>query len=220
MKKKNFLFAAMILISTQVFALSKQRAQEEADFLTDKMAYELNLLDSQWDDVYEINYDFFRRLGSLSYDYSALARDRDRKMSYVLTGAQWEKYRLAGYFAKPVRPGYNSWIFVIYDHYKRGKYYRDSRYVVDRYRGGHRKDMNYYHERYSSRPRPTMPAPAPRNDRKPAAKQPQKADGKGGYKQQPTPGGQPQGKVQSQPSQKNSSRRGGQVTSGSGRRGR
>ena len=39
-------------------AMSNSRIRKETRFLTDKMAYELNLSTGQYNDVYEINYDF------------------------------------------------------------------------------------------------------------------------------------------------------------------
>ena len=43
-------------------AMSFSRAQAEALYLTDKMAYELNLNDQQYNDAYEINLDYFLRM--------------------------------------------------------------------------------------------------------------------------------------------------------------
>ena len=56
MKKSIIISLSLFFLSLQsTFALSRERASEEADFLTDKMAYELGLTPSQWSDVYEIN---------------------------------------------------------------------------------------------------------------------------------------------------------------------
>lgn len=38
--------------------MSNSKVRKETRFLTDKMAYELNLSTEQYNDVYEINYDF------------------------------------------------------------------------------------------------------------------------------------------------------------------
>ena len=99
MKKSIIISLSLFFLSLQsTFALSRERASEEADFLTDKMAYELGLTPSQWSDVYEINYDFFRHLGSVSRNYAPERELRDRKLKYVLTVSQWERYRRISYF--------------------------------------------------------------------------------------------------------------------------
>lgn len=45
--------------SVSMAAMSNSRIRKETRFLTDKMAYELNLSTGQYNDVYEINYDFY-----------------------------------------------------------------------------------------------------------------------------------------------------------------
>ena len=47
-------------------AMSYEQARHEALFLTDKMAYELNLTEDQDEAVYEINLDYL--MGVTSYD--------------------------------------------------------------------------------------------------------------------------------------------------------
>ena len=131
MKKSIIISLSLFFLSLQsTFALSRERASEEADFLTDKMAYELGLTPSQWSDVYEINYDFFRHLGSLSRNYAPERELRDRKLKYVLTVSQWERYRRISYFYTPVSAGLNDWVFAIYSKYTRNKFYGDPRRIV------------------------------------------------------------------------------------------
>lgn len=138
------------------FALSRERASAEADFLTDKMAYELGLTEAQWADVYEINYDYFRVLDRLTRSYSYESQLRDEKLRYVLTLAQWQKYRAISYFMIPAKPGPTEWIFSIYAHYHHNKYFYDSRRIVDVYRGSHHKNSHFYQERYQTRNRPVI----------------------------------------------------------------
>ena len=55
----------IIILITTIFgwqatnAMSYEQARQEALYLTDKMAYELNLNDQQYNDAYEINLDYF-----------------------------------------------------------------------------------------------------------------------------------------------------------------
>lgn len=60
---KRILFILLATLSTAVCsagtnAMSNSKVRKETRFLTDKMAYELNLNTEQYNDVYEINYDF------------------------------------------------------------------------------------------------------------------------------------------------------------------
>ena len=58
MKKFMFTLIAMFAIAMQADAMSYEQARREALFLTDKMAYELNLTDAQYEAAYEINLDY------------------------------------------------------------------------------------------------------------------------------------------------------------------
>ena len=49
-------------------AMSNSKVRKETRFLTDKMAYELNLSTEQYNDVYEINYDFISGIRYLMDD--------------------------------------------------------------------------------------------------------------------------------------------------------
>ena len=58
MKKMFFALMTMLTVSISVNAMSYEQARNEALFLTDKMAYELNLTDEQYEAAYEINLDY------------------------------------------------------------------------------------------------------------------------------------------------------------------
>ena len=64
-------------------AMSNSRVRKETRFLTDKMAYELNLNTAQYNDVYEINYDFISGVRYLMDD--------------VLRGEEWALNRYYDY---------------------------------------------------------------------------------------------------------------------------
>ena len=76
MKRFIILFCT-VLASTVLCsaAMSSSRVRLEARFLTDKMAYELKLSKAQYNDVYEINYDFISGVRYLMDD--------------VLRGEEW-----------------------------------------------------------------------------------------------------------------------------------
>ena len=56
--KKMMIMAMMMAMTITANAMSYTAAKNEALFLSDKMAYELNLTDAQYDAVYEINLDY------------------------------------------------------------------------------------------------------------------------------------------------------------------
>ena len=55
---------AMLTMTVSTNAMSFEQARNEALFLTDKMAYELNLTDEQYEAAYEINLDYL--MGAIS----------------------------------------------------------------------------------------------------------------------------------------------------------
>ena len=67
MKKMMFTLIAMLTIAASANAMSYEQAREEALFLTDKMAYELNLSEAQYETAYEINLDYLMGVTS-QYD--------------------------------------------------------------------------------------------------------------------------------------------------------
>ena len=69
MKRIIFIFlAAMMSTAVCSAAMSNSKVRKETRFLTDKMAYELNLSTEQYNDVYEINYDFISGIRYLMDD--------------------------------------------------------------------------------------------------------------------------------------------------------
>ncbi len=118
--------------------MSYEQARNEALFLTDKMAYELNLTDEQYEAAYEINLDYL--MGVTSYDdvYGNYWERRNLDMSYVLLDWQWQTFCAASYFYRPLywRDGF--WHFGIYARYPHRDYFYFGRPVFyASYRGGH-----------------------------------------------------------------------------------
>ena len=137
---KKMMITLMLLLTTAVagHAMSYEQARNEALFLTDKMAYELNLTDDQYEAAYEINLDYL--MGVTSYDdvYGNYGERRNLVLSYVLFDWQWQQFLAASYFYRPLywRDGF--WHFGIYARYPRRDYFYFGRPVFyASYRGGH-----------------------------------------------------------------------------------
>jgi len=129
---------AMLTIAAPGKAMSYEQARNEALFLTDKMAYELNLTDEQYEAAYEINLDYL--MGVTSYDdvYATYWERRNLDMSYVLLDWQWQAFCAATYFYRPLYWEGGYWHFGIYARYPHRDYFYFGRPVFyASYRGAH-----------------------------------------------------------------------------------
>ena len=141
---------AMMTIALNANAMSFTQAQREALFLTDKMAYELNLTDEQYDACYEINLDYLMSVSTVDDLYGTYWTRRNYDLGYVLLDWQLAAYRAASYFYRPLYWNAGCWHFGIYARYPRRTFYYFSHPTVYvSYRGGHSWRMNgghsYYH---------------------------------------------------------------------------
>ena len=158
MKKMMIALLGMLTIAASGKAMSYEQARNEALFLTDKMAYELNLTDEQYEAAYEINLDYL--MGVTSYDdvYGDYWERRNRDLSYVLLDAQWQAYIAASYFYRPLYWHGGYWHFGIYARYPHRDYFyfgRPAFYAT--YRGAHAWHLHgthgyYYNHRHHFRP--------------------------------------------------------------------
>ena len=138
MKKMIIALVAMLTIAAGGHAMSYEQARNEALFLTDKMAYELNLTDAQYEAAYEINLDYL--MGVTSYDdvFSTYWERRNLDMSYILLDWQWQAFCAATYFYRPLYWDGGYWHFAVYARYPHRDYFyfgRPAFYAS--YRGGH-----------------------------------------------------------------------------------
>lgn len=163
--KKMFLTMMMIFIAAvQMFAMSTSTIRQHARFLSDRMAYELDLTPFQYDDVYEINYDFIYAIDRIMDDavygyrdaidgYYRLLDYRNEDLRYVLNNRQYTRFLTAEYFYRPVYSTGRSWGFRIYTIYNnRSFFYFDAPTGYKIYRGGHSQSTinhNYYSHRYN-----------------------------------------------------------------------
>lgn len=152
MKKMMFTLMTLLTITLSASAMSYEQARNEALFLTDKMAYELNLSDAQYEAAYEINLDYL--MGVATYDdvFGSYWERRNRDLSFVLFSWQWDLFRAATYFYRPLYWEAGYWHFGIYARYPRRDYFYFGRpHFYASYRGGHGwhhyRDRSYYEGR-------------------------------------------------------------------------
>lgn len=133
-------------------AMDYETARRQAYYLTDKMAYELNLNSAQYDDIYEINLDYFLQLRTPADVDAVYLMYRNEDIRYILYEWQWAAYRTLDYFYRPVRWLSGAWYFPIYRHYAHTHFYYSRPTIYWHYRGGHgRHHMEGYHSFYHNR---------------------------------------------------------------------
>ena len=151
---KRFLIAmtALLTITLSANAMSYEQARQQALFLTDKMAYELNLTEEQYEAAYEVNLDYLMSVNTQADLYGAYWTQRNLDLSYILLDWQYSAYLAASYFYRPLYWDRGYWHFGIYARYPYRDYFYFGRphfYTV--YRGGHSWRMNggrsWYHGR-------------------------------------------------------------------------
>lgn len=144
--------------------MSNSKVRKETRFLTDKMAYELNLSTGQYNDVYEINYDFIAGVRYVMddvlrgyewalnryYDYLDMRND---DLRWVLSSRQYNRFMRADYFYRPIYASGNRWHFRIYITYaNRNHFYYPRPHHYHTYAGAHcrarHNHASYYRGRY------------------------------------------------------------------------
>ena len=144
---------------TTASAMSYEQARQQALFLTDKMAYELNLTEDQYEAAYEVNLDYLMSVDTYDDLYGAYWRQRNMDLSYILLDWQYRTYLNATYFYRPLYWHAGYWHFGIYARYPRRDFFYFGRpHFYVSYRGGHSWRVNgnrsWYYGRSFGGPHP------------------------------------------------------------------
>ena len=154
--KKMMILAMMMVMTISANAMSYNAAKNEALFLSDKMAYELNLTAAQYEAVYEINLDYLMSLNGHADVFGIWWDRRNADLRYVLNAWQYDKYITLAHFYRPVAWKAGGWTFAVYSHYNRGHFYNDRPKVFVTYKGGN----SHKHDRFYADHHVNKPAPA------------------------------------------------------------
>ena len=160
MKRMIIALVAMFTMTfTTASAMSYEQARQQALFLTDKMAYELNLTEDQYEAAYEVNLDYLMSVDTYDDLYGAYWRQRNMDLSYILLDWQYRTYINATYFYRPLYWNAGYWHFGIYARYPRRDYFYFGRpHFYVSYRGGHSWRVNgnrsWYYGRSFGGPHP------------------------------------------------------------------
>lgn len=168
MKTKRFFLLWMFLLSMIVLpakAMSLGDIRINARFLTDRMAFELNLMPSQYDALYEINYDFLsgvdRYMDDLVYAdpyavdaYYRYLDERNDDLRWILSLSDYKRFMALDYFYRPLYLSGNRCELRIYSVYpNRTVYYYDRPVHYYTYNGAHSrryyKNYGYYRSRFN-----------------------------------------------------------------------
>ena len=160
------ILAVMMVMTISANAMSYNAAKHEALFLSDKMAYELNLTAAQYEAVYEINLDYLMSLNGHADVFGIWWDRRNADLRFVLTPWQYDKYVALNHFYRPVAWKAGGWTFAVYSHYGRDRFYNAHPKVFVTYKGGH----NRVHGSHYAHMHKPAPAPAAKHGPAPAAK--------------------------------------------------
>lgn len=160
MKRMIIALVAMFMMTfTTASAMSYEQARQQALFLTDKMAYELNLTEDQYEAAYEVNLDYLMSVDTYDDLYGAYWRQRNIDLSYILLDWQYRTYLNATYFYRPLYWHAGYWHFGIYARYPRRDFFYFGRpHFYVSYRGDHSWRVNgnrsWYHGKRFGGPHP------------------------------------------------------------------
>ena len=155
--KRLMILAVMMVMTISANAMSYNAAKHEALFLSDKMAYELNLTAAQYEAVYEINLDYLMSLNGHGDVFGIWWDRRNADLRFVLNSWQYDKYVALNHFYRPVAWKAGGWTFAVYSHYGRDRFYHAHPKVFVSYRGGHnRVHGSHYAHMHKPAPAPAM----------------------------------------------------------------
>ena len=144
--------ALLLTVALSTMAMSYEQARDRALFLTDKMAYEQNLNDEQYEAAYEVNLDYLMSISTYDDLYGTYWTRRNMDLSYILFDWQYDAFCSAAYFYRPLIWTNGVWRFSIYARYPNRTYFyfgRPAFYAT--YYGGHSWHRNggrsWYHGR-------------------------------------------------------------------------
>lgn len=151
MKKLTTLWMMMVMlvIALPANAMSRSEVRENARFITDRMAYELNLSQMQYDDAYEVNYDFIDNVRHIMDDvvmgyapavdrYYQYLDYRNDDLRWILNASQYRRFMGTDYFYRPIYTTANNWLFRIYRVYTDVRhFYFGKPHHYKSYKGGH-----------------------------------------------------------------------------------
>lgn len=169
MKRMTSIWLMIVMLGVSIpsmGAMSINKMRQNARFLTDRMAYELQLSPMQYDDVYEVNYDFINSVRYImddvvrGYDYAVdryydYLDYRNDDLRWILSASQYRRFMGVDYFYRPIYTTAHNWLFRIYNVYHDVKhFYFGKPHHYKTYNGGHSRvhhHAGYYKHHHQNR---------------------------------------------------------------------
>lgn len=152
MKRTLLAIVAAFLMMTSAYAQRLANVRAEATLITDKMVLELGLTNAQRNGILNINLNYLNGIRSYrdidSYGWEC----RNRELRRMLTARQWQRFKEAYYFYRPIEWRNDVYVHNIYHKYpKHHKHYKKHHKHYDKHYkhyDKHHKHCDKHHKHY------------------------------------------------------------------------
>lgn len=145
MKRTLLAIVAAFLMMTSAYAQRLANVRAEATLITDKMVLELGLSKAQRNGILNINLNYLNGIRSYrdidSYGWEC----RNRELRRMLTARQWQRFKEAYYFYRPIE-----WRDDVYVHNIYHKYPKHHKHYYKHY-DKHHKHCDKYYKHYEKK---------------------------------------------------------------------
>ena len=146
MKRTLLAIVAAFLMMTSAYAQRLANVRAEATLITDKMVLELGLSKAQRNGILNINLNYLNGIRSYrdidSYGWEC----RNRELRRMLTARQWQRFKEAYYFYRPIEWRDDVYVHNIYHKYP--KHYKHCDKHYKHYEKKHHKHHDKHHKHY------------------------------------------------------------------------
>ena len=152
MKRTLLAIVAAFLMMTSAYAQRLANVRAEATLITDKMVLELGLSKAQRNGILNINLNYLNGIRSYrdidSYGWEC----RNRELRRMLTARQWQRFKEAYYFYRPIEWRDDVYVHNIYHkypkHHKHYKHYEKKHHKHHKHYDKHHKHYDKHHKHY------------------------------------------------------------------------
>lgn len=150
MKRTLLAIVAAFLMMTSAYAQRLANVRAEATLITDKMVLELGLSKAQRNGILNINLNYLNGIRSYrdidSYGWEC----RNRELRRMLTARQWQRFKEAYYFYRPIEWRNDVYVHNIYHKYpKHHKHYDKHHKHCDKHYKHYEKKHHKHHKHYN-----------------------------------------------------------------------
>ena len=149
MKRTLLAIVAAFLMMTSAYAQRLANVRAEATLITDKMVLELGLSNAQRNGILNINLNYLNGIRSYrdidSYGWEC----RNRELRRMLTARQWQRFKEAYYFYRPIEWRDDVYVHNIYHKYpKHHKHYDKHHKHCDKHYKHYEKKHHKHHDKH------------------------------------------------------------------------